>query len=174
MCKREFLIPVFVSYLERLHCPGYGIDYSDSVIIRIGNVEFAVGSGQAARFVELGLRDGTISEACFARTRDRVHFARARIEGFQAIVIGVGQVDQPVERAHGLDVLKLDIIAGPVDIAEVEEASANQRAHSGHARQVERAYSTGLAIGNIEHLPMFVDAQAGRLREPGVVPPAVE
>src|SRR5439155_22021725 len=83
----------------------------DAVVIGVGNVYLAPGDAQPARFVEP-------AQIGFATLLDGV-------DQFDLAVVGVGVVELTAEVSDAEGVLKADLSAHAVDIAEVEEALAD-------------------------------------------------
>src|SRR5207253_734631 len=97
------------------------IDHLDPMVIRIGDVELAVGDAKAPRFVKAA--------------KKRFASLRLRIEHFEFTVVGIGDVELSLVINDTEGMLQADFGPDAVLVAEAEEPVADQSAHLSRRRQ---------------------------------------
>jgi len=127
------------------------------VVVRVRDVQLAVRIVDPARLVELRLV--AVREALFARAEEGHALASLRVDAFDLVVIGVRHVQVAiVSHRDAQRVLEPHIVAGPVHVAEVEQASADNRPDLAVRVEISGADRARFRIGEIQQAPIRIDA----------------
>ena len=157
--------------LQRHYFAAFKIGDPYRVVVGVGDVDLPSGDAQSAGFGELGLIPRAVPVARLPVAQQGEGASHHRQHLFDLVVIGIGQVDRAVVVSESDGVLQPDIVIGSVNVAELEMAKPDNRAHPTVGVKIGGADGAGFAVGEIK--PVTIGCYAAGLGQSGAGQKAV-
>src|SRR5262249_5294915 len=104
------------------------------------------------------------------RAEERGDGSAVRIETFDFVIVTIGNIEDAVGPGHAEGMLQADHGPLAVNVAEVDQALTDERAHPARrvfrpGQQVDGPDAADLAVRQVENGPLRIEGQTARLSE---------